>query len=152
MSSLADKVIQANEREKNFKQEKDESPQGYYTDDLGMWVEKDIRQHASMFARYVYVRCRMINPHLYYDNVEMVLYNRHKTITPTTRDIVDLANLADMITMSQAVWVYNKLKETVPRLDKSKIMIAPGFMWNIETARIEKMEKNYFTVGGGTDE
>ena len=150
MGSLADKVIEANERENNSSN--DTAPEGYYTDDLGMWVERDIRKDAALFARYVYVRCRKLNPHLYYDNVELTLYDHHKKIEPTIRDIVDLANLADTIRPAQAIWVYNKLKETVPRLDRSRILVAPGLAWDFETARLVKITGKYYTTGGGIDE
>lgn len=148
MDNLADKVIEANEREVIAKGRDDSAPDGYYTDDLGMWVEQDIRKHSTRFADYVFVRCRKRNPHLYYDADTLTLYNRHQEITSTPRDILELANLADMITTAQAIWVFNKLKETVPRLDKNRIVVAPGLAWNMEKSELEKIEGEYYTVGG----
>lgn len=148
MDDLADKIIEANEREIIAKSRDDSAPDGYYTDDLGMWVEQDIRKHNTRFADYVFVRCRKRNPHLYYDTETLTLFNRHQEITPTPRDILELANLADMITTAQAIWVFNKLKETVPRLDRNRIVVAPGLAWNMEKSELEKIEGEYFTVGG----
>lgn len=150
MDNLADKIIQANEQEVIEKQSGDTAPEGYYTDDLGYWVEQDIRKHQDKFARYVFVRCRKLNPHLYYDTAEMKLYNRHDEIEPKINDILLLANLASMITTAQAIWVYNKLKETVPRLDKSKLVVAPGLIWDFETAELI-LDDNYYSVGGEND-
>ena len=150
MDNLADKIIQANEQEIVEKQSGDQAPDGYYTDDLGMWVEQDIRKHKERFARYVFVRCRKLNPHLYYDTVEMKLYNRHDEIEPKVTDIVKLANLADMITQAQAIWVYNRLKDAVPRLDRSKLVVAPGLIWDFETSELI-LDDNYYSVGGEND-
>lgn len=148
---LADKIIQANEQEIIEKKAGDQAPEGYYTDDLGKWVEQDIRKHKTRFAEYVYYRCRKLNRHLYYDVDEMMMYNHHVVVEPSAKDILMLANLADMITTAQAIWVYNKLKENIPRLDKGKIVIAPGLAWNIETSELEELDGEYYTVGGEKD-
>lgn len=150
MDNIADKIIQANDVVE--KRSGDNAPDGCYTDDMGYWVEQDIRRQNSRFAEYVFVRCRRRNEHLYYDTDEMKVYNRHQIIEPTPRDILMLANLADMITTAQAIWVYNKLKETVPRLDKTRILVAPGLAWNFKTSELEELKDGtYTTVGGEND-
>lgn len=150
MDNIADKIIEANEVIE--KRDGDSAPEGYYTDDMGYWVEQDIRKYKERFARYVFVRCRKRNRHLYYNTDDMKLYNRHDEIEPTTKDILMLANLADMITPAQAIWVYNKLKETVPRLDKTRLVVAPGLAWNMETSELEDIYDDYYTVGGEKDQ
>ena len=150
MDNLADKIIHANEQEVVEKRSGDQAPDGYYTDDLGYWVEQDIRKHKERFARYVFVRCRKLNQHLYYDTADMKLYNRHEEVEPKVADIVKLANLADMITPAQAIWVYNRLKDAVPRLDRSKLVVAPGLIWDFETAELI-LDDNYYSVGGEND-
>lgn len=152
MDNIADKIIQANEQEIIEKQSGDKAPEGFYTDDMGMWVEQDIRKHKTKFARYVFVRCRKRNPHLYYDTEDMVVYNRHTVVEPKAQDILSLANLADMITTAQAIWVYNRLKETVPRLDRGRLVVAPGLAWNIKTSELEELDGEYYTVGGEKDQ
>lgn len=153
MDNLADKIIQANEQEIVEKREGDHAPDGFYTDDMGYWVELDIRKHKTRFAEYVFTRCRKRNKHLYYNTDDMKVYNRHDIIEPTPKDILMLANLADMITTAQAIWVYNKLKETIPRLDKTRIVVAPGLAWNMTTSELEELEEGtYTTVGGEKDE
>lgn len=150
MDNLADQIIEAKNQEVIEKLFGDTAPKGYYTDDLGYLVEQDIRKHKEKFARYVFVRCRKRNPHLYYDTDEMKVYNRHEIIEPKVADILKLANLADMITPAQAIWVYNRLKDTVPRLDKSKLVVAPGLIWDFETSELI-LDDNYYSVGGEND-
>ena len=66
---LASKVIQANEdevkREIIRKKSGDGAPEGYYTDDLGFWVEQDIRRKDVRFAEYVLFRCQYLNKDLH---------------------------------------------------------------------------------------
>ena len=81
-----------------------------------------------------------------------MLFNRHDVITPTQKDILGLANLPDTISTGQAIWVYNKLKETVPRLDRNRIVIAPGLAWDIEKGEIVELTDKYYTVGGENEQ
>lgn len=150
--SLADKIIAANEDEITGKGRGDQAPEGYYTDDLGYWVEQDIRRDHARFAQYVAFRCRVLNPHIYWDPVELVLFNRHTVIEPTTTSILLLARCPNMITPAQAIWVYNKLKETAPRLDRNRVLVAPGLAWDFEKAELVKLTDKYYTVGGEEDE
>lgn len=149
--SLADKIIQAEEDEVIRRGPDDQAPEGYYTDDMGYWVEEDIRKNKARFAEYIYLRCLRINQHLYMDPDDFTVYNRHKVILPEVSSIVELANIPEMITTAQAIWVYNKLKETVPRLDKNRIVVAPGLAWNIKEARLEELKGEYYTTGGSDD-
>lgn len=149
MSSLADRIIEANEEEAA---RDDLAPEGYYTDDMGYWVEQDIKANKTRFAEYIFVRCRRLNPHLYWDPVELVLFNRHEVIEPTIADIIKLANTPDMITPAQAIWVYNKLRDTVPRLDRDRVLVAPGLAWNIKGGMLEEIKEKYYTVGGSNEQ
>lgn len=144
--NLADKIIEANEQEYIEKQRGDSAPNGYYTDDLGQWVEQDIRKNKARFAEYIFVRCRKLNPHLHLRD-ETHLYNSHTLITKSPNDIAELANIPETIATPTAIWVYNKLVDTVPRLDKSMIEVAPGLLWNFEKqALVERDRKTYTTV------
>ena len=152
MSDLADKIIEANEHEKVHKQRGDQAPEGYYTDDLGYWVEQDIKSNRMRFAQYIAFRCRVLNDHIYYDTESLTLYNRHTPIEPTTNSILLLAKCPDMITTAQAIWVYNELKAKAPRLDRNRIVVAPGLAWNFKESALEELPKKYYTVGGEKDE
>lgn len=144
--NLADKIIEANEQEYIEKQRGDQAPNGYYTDDLGQWVEQDIRKNKARFAEYIFVRCRKLNPHLHLRD-ETYLYNSHTLITKSPNDIAELANIPETIAHPTAIWVYNKLVDTVPRLDKSMIEVAPGLLWDFEKqALVERDRKTYTTV------
>ena len=149
--NLADRIIEANENEVVRKIAGDQAPDGYYTDDMGEWVEQDIRKDKARFAEYVFMRCRRLNPHLYLDPEDLTVYNRHTEVLPEVNSILHLANIPEMITTAQAIWVYNKLKETVPRLDKNRIVVAPGLAWNIKESRLEELEGEYYTTGGSND-
>lgn len=149
MSSLADRIIEANE-EGAIRD--DLAPEGYYTDDMGYLVEQDIKADKARFAEYIFVRCRRLNPHLYWDPVELVMFNRHEVIEPTIVDIIKLANTPDMITPAQAIWVYNKLRDTVPRLDRDRVLVAPGLAWNIKGGMLEEIKEKYYTVGGSNEQ
>ena len=152
MSDLADLILEANEDEQRRKSPGDTAPEGYYTDDLGYWVEQDIKKDKARFAQYVAFRCRVLNPHIYWAPVELVLFNRHTPIEPTTTSILLLAKVPDMITPAQAIWVYNKLKDTAPRLDRNRVLVAPGLAWDFKEGRLVEIKGKYYTVGGEEDE
>lgn len=149
---LADKILDAESNELVRKGVGDKAPDGYYTDDMGYWVEVDIKRNPTRFAEYTFTRCRRLNDHLYYDPLELTLYNRHEVIEPTVTSILSLARMPDMITTAQAIWVYDKLKSCVPRLDRDRVVVAPGLVWNIKESKFETMPENCITVGGEPDE
>lgn len=143
---LADKVIQANEQEIIEKSKDDKAPEELYTDDLGFWVELDIRKHKDKFARYVLFRCIRLNPHLHVRHATM-LYNKHTFISPTSIDIASLADLPENIPAPIAVWVHKRLMASVPHLDKSKIEVCPGFLWDLEKGELVSVPiDSYITV------
>lgn len=135
--SLADKVIQANEQEIIAKQSGDGAPEGYYTDDLGFWVEQDIRQQKMRFAEYVWFRCRKLNPRL---NVRdgIRLYNGSSLVRKDPLAIASLAKLPEPLQKPISNWVFEKLLEECPRLDRTKIEIKPGWLWDLEKCKIIK--------------
>lgn len=137
---LASKVIEANEQEFIEKQRGDRAPSDYYTDDLGYWVEQDIRQHKMRFAEYVYFRCRKLNPDLYVRDGRR-LYKGSRLVKRDILTIASLAGLPERLTAPTANWVYDKLFDDVPRLDKSKIEIVPGWLWDVEKSIIVKEGK-----------
>lgn len=135
--SLADKVIEANEYEIVEKANNDSAPEGFYTDDLGFWVKQDIRSKKIEFANYVLFRCKYLNPRL---NVRdaIRLFNNSSLVKNTQSDIASLADLPENIPSSISLWVYKKLLEDSPNLDRSKIEIKPGWVWDLERCIIIK--------------
>lgn len=148
MSDLADLIVEANENEQRRKSSGDTAPEGYYTDDLGYWVEQDIKKDKARFAQYVLFRCRILNSHIYYDAETLTLFNRHTVITPTINSILLLAKTPDMITQAQAIWIYNKLIEAAPRLDHNRVLVAPGLAWDFKRGELVEIKGKYYTVGG----
>lgn len=143
---LINAVVEAQENDTIEKRRGDQAPEGYYTDDLGWWVEQDIRRDKMRFARYVYVRCRKMNEHLHLRNDEL-LFNSHTLIEKHPNDIAELAGLPEVISTPIATWVYNRLVETVPRLDSDRIVVAGDLVWNMETCEFENWAgKDYATV------
>lgn len=145
LDNLADRVIQANEQEVIEKSNDDAAPDEFYTDDLGFWVKQDIRRHKGQFAKYVLFRCRFLNPHL---NIRenMLLFNSHKMVRPHPVDIAILADLPENIPTPIAVWVHKKLVESAPILDKSKIEVAPGLLWDVENAELIQVSKEKYNT------
>lgn len=136
--NLADKVIQANEQEIIEKREDDQAPEKFYTDDLGCWVEVDIRRHKAKFAEYVLFRCKYLNKHLNLRENDL-LYNGHRLVGDNAVDIAALADLPENISAPTAKWVYKRLVQTAPHLDASKIEIVPGWLWDLKNSEIIQM-------------
>lgn len=141
---LINAVIQAQENETIEKQAGDKAPEGYYTDDLGWWVEQDIRKDKVRFARYIFTRCYKLNKHLHLRND--LLFNSHTLVNKHPNDIAELANLPEVLSVPTATWVYNKLVKTVPRLDPDRIVVTDGLVWNMETCEFEKWDKDDYTT------
>lgn len=145
---LADKVIKANEEalkvndEVVEKDKDDPAPISLYTDDLGFWVEQDIRKHKMKFARYVLFRCRLLNKDLNIRNGN-TLFKGHKPVYPTPVDIASLADLPEVISKATAVWVYKRLfAETYP-LDRRRLEITPGWVWDMDKQAIIRIDGGY---------
>ena len=148
---LASRVIQANEdeaieQEVIKKKRGDSAPDGYYTDDLGFWVEQDIRRKSVRFAEYVLFRCQYINSDLHVRDGNM-LYAGHSLVFPTSNSIADLADLPGRLPSPIVIWVYKRLLRSSPRLSKNKIEIKPGLLWDIKNGRlVKKDKKDYKTI------
>ena len=147
---LASRVIQANEdeieREIIKKQSSDGAPEGYYTDDLGFWVEQDIRKKDARFAEYVLFRCQYLNKDLHIREGEF-LYAGHRIVFPTSTAIADLADLPGKLPPAIVVWVHKRLCRQSPRLNESKIEIYPGLLWDFEEKDlIEIPKRKYKTI------
>lgn len=147
---LASRVIQANEdeveREVIRKKRGDGAPEGYYTDDLGFWVEQDIRRKDVRYAEYILFRCQYLNDNLNTRGSEF-LYAGNRLIFPTSNNIADLADLPGKLPPSIVIWVHKRLCQYSPRLNESKIEIKPGLLWDIENGRfVKKDKKDYKTI------
>lgn len=132
---LADYIIGANEN--HGRANNDTAPEGYYTDDMGYWVEQDIRKDKMRFATYILYRCLRNNNSIYKWRGD--LYNGHTLIEPNAQSIVAMADICDMITPAQAIWVYARIMDIASELDEDKIQVSSDAYW--DTA---KSEINYY--------
>lgn len=143
---LADQVIQANEDERIEqelidKRSGDTAPEGYYTDDLGLWVEQDIRRKKVKFAEYVLFRCQRLGKKTLM-KTDHALYHERRMVSPVPRQIAYIADLPESIPTATAVWVYKRLFEWAPKLNEKKIIVCPGLMWDYEKGElIEVIDK-----------
>lgn len=147
---LASRVIQANEdeiaREIIKKKISDPAPEGYYTDDLGLWVEQNIRRRDVLYAEYILFRCLYLNKTLH-TRKDGFLYIGHRPVSRTSSSIADLADLPGHLPTNVVLWVYKRLCQRAPRLNESIIEIKPGLLWDSENSEfIEKDRKEYKVI------
>ena len=142
---LADMVIQANDDERVVqelidKRSGDRAPEGYYTDDLGFWVEQDIRRRGVKFAEYILFRCQYLCKNTLM-KVDDTLYNERRIVSPVPRQIAYMADLPENIPTATAVWVYKRLLEWAPKLNEKKIIVCPGLVWDYEKGELIEEEE-----------
>lgn len=148
---LASRVIQANEDERIEqeiikKRATDGAPEGYYTDDLGFWVEQDIRRKEMRYAEYILFRCKYLNQNLH-TRAGGLLYAGHTLVFPTSASIANLADLPSKLPITIVVWVHKRLCRDSPRLNERKIEICPGLLWDYDNVKlVELPKKNYKTI------
>lgn len=134
--NLAEYIIEANEQE-HSRANNDTAPEGYYTDDMGYWVEQDIRKDREKFAKYILYRCLRRHDDIYKWRGD--LYSGHTILSPTTQCIIRLADVCDMITPAQAIWVYNRLMDIAAELDETKIRVSNDMYWDIEKSELRSI-------------
>lgn len=131
MSSLADAVI----RQQNRQASPGGVPDGYYLDDLGYWVENDIRSNKQRYAEYLLFRIVKLHPNIYMRYGQ--LYCGHRHLTGSIDEMLKLVDLPWVsIRAGQAAWIFNRLKEMAPEIDESKIIISSDAYWDFDKAEI----------------
>lgn len=136
---LADRVIQANEQEIVEKDSNDSAPDGFYTDDLGFWVEQDIRRHKSRFAEYVLFRCLYLNEEIHIRNSTR-LFNGYKEVPCTSIGIASLADLPENIPAPIAVWVYKRVFSLALPINRDIMEINSNWVWDVNNCLILKID------------
>ena len=131
MSNLADAVI----RQQNRQPQDNGVPHGYHTDDLGYWVENNIREDRGRYAEYLLFRIKKLHPNIYIRYGQ--LYCGHKVLTGSADEMLRLIDMPHAsIKAGQAAWIYNRLMETAPEIDEGKIIIGPDIYWDVDKAEI----------------
>lgn len=127
----------------------DSAPSGYYVDDLGFYVEEDIKKNKSRYAEYLLFRIKYLHPDIFshYGKV----YCDFVEVRPRTWDILALADSPlESITLAQAVWLYNRIRETALPLSDRYIMVSRDYLFDMEKCALRKINaKN--EVEFGTD-
>lgn len=142
--SLADRLIEVQERE-HSRAPDDTAPQGYYTDDMGYWVEQDLHSDRARFAEYVLLRClrRHVHPTaptttgLY--RYKGDLFINHTQLQPTANSIIMAADMPTSVSSAQAIWIYNRLQELAPELDDTKIQVDKEQYWDFTDGELKNM-------------
>lgn len=141
--SIADALIQKHNRQYT----PGSVPDGYFVDDLGYWVEIDIKSDRAKYAEYLLFRILKLHHNIY--KRYGVLYCGHNPIHGTTDEILKLVDLPwASVKGGQAAWIYNRLMEMAPEIDETKLVIAPGIFWDVREAEIRDLDEltKYNTV------
>ena len=126
MTSLADRVIRANEDEK-------EANRGPALDDIGFPLPKPKTEKAH--CEYLTARIWHLNPRIYFHEDHLWI-NEH--IIPETKDsYYRLALYPKKIRDHENQYVWARLRELVPRLDPDVIAVLPDMTFNMRTGELK---------------
>lgn len=138
MESLADKIIQQNEKDSSDTSE-------YYLDDLGYLVEKNIKSDKTRLAEYALFRIRKLHPNIY--TLHGRLFCGHEPIICNREELYRLIDYPDLrIDSAQTAWVYNRLKEIAQPANLNLIRVAPNMAWDCEKAELIFDLENITTI------
>lgn len=123
--SLADLLITNMEHGKT-----DSAPIGFHTDDLGYWVEDEIQKNELRFAQYLLFRIRKTSPSIY--KIDDWLFHEHELLDRgNVEQVLSLVHSPGVkITKSIAVWLYDKLYEAAPYLERRYIVISEKYIFD----------------------
>lgn len=126
--NLADKLIARTEERRQ-----EETQQ---VDELGIPVPRDNKGRARL--NYLTARAIVRNPHLYTATVggRVKLYNAHEEVRSNVECISSLCDWWEPMTPQGRFYIYKRLSELVPKLDRSKIAITPNLLWDIENHKL----------------
>ena len=139
MSSLADAIIQQNER-KGASPEGN-IPEGYYRDDMGYLVEVDLIEDKERYAEYVLLRILRLHHNIYMRYGR--LYCGHRLLERNTQEALELADSPRVrLNPGQVAWIFNRLRELAPEIDETKILIADGVYWDMDKAELVDLDES----------
>lgn len=139
MSSLADAIIQQNERKGDSPA--GNIPEGYYRDDMGFLVEENLMEDKERYAEYVLLRILRLHHNIYMRYGR--LYCGHHLLECSTQDALELADSPRVkLNPGQVAWIFNRLKELAPEIDESKILVAEGVYWDMDKAELVDLDES----------
>lgn len=124
MSSLADRVIQANDNHA--------MQQGPKLDDIGFPLPEHIDDHSM---------CEYLTARILYLNQYMYQYRGHlwldeNIIPETTTSYYRLAKYPKRISEVQCAYVWTRLRDMVPTLNTDIVAVLPGMTFNMRTGEL----------------
>lgn len=126
MSNLADRVIEANEKE----EEVDSGPK---LDDIGFPLPKPDTEHA--WCEYLTARFIYLNPRTYVH--EGMLWIEDIPIKENKNSYYTLAKYPKEIKDHECQYVWRRLKEVMPKLDPDVIAVLPDLTFNMRTGEFK---------------
>lgn len=138
MNNLADRVIRANEQEK---EQNTENTDGQRLDDIGFPLPKPDTEKA--WCEYLTARILYLNKRMY--KYHGLLWLHNDIIIENKNTYYRLARYPKVITDPQCQYVWRRLKEIVPELDPDVIAVLPDMTFNMRTGEV-KREKVWTTT------
>lgn len=138
MNNLADRVIRANEYEK---EQSTENTDGQRLDDIGFPLPKPDTEKA--WCEYLTARILYLNKRMY--KYHGLLWLHNDIIIENKNTYYRLARYPKVITDPQCQYVWRRLKEIVPELDPDVIAVLPDMTFNMRTGEV-KREKVWTTT------
>ena len=129
MSSLADKVIEANSEEERQSREEE-----IRLDDIGFPLP--IPDTEKAWCEYLTARLIYLNNRMY--SYLGFLWLDHVPIKETKESYYRLARYPKGISDPENQYIWRRAKEIVPVLDTSKIAILPDLTFNTQTGEVER--------------
>lgn len=139
--SIADQII---DRQGSSPSSLSSVPDGYYLDDLGYYVEKNLHESKERMAEYALFRILKKHKNIY--NRNGMLFCGHTVLTGDSRTLLQLIDSPNVsINQAQAAWIYNRIKEVAPEFSDRYIKVADGLVWDMEESELVNMD-NIITV------
>lgn len=116
-------------------------PAGFHTDDLGYWVEDDIQKDESRLAQYLLFRIRKTSPSVY--KIDDWMFHEHELLERGNVDqMLSLIRSPKIkITKSIAIWLYDKLYEVAPYLERRYMIVSDRYIFDTYLGIMVPIEK-----------
>lgn len=145
MSDLEEAILQSQDNQ--IKREKANS-EYVFTDELGITITKPIRlMDDSILGFYLAYRVLKKNKNVYVDPDDGDIHQGHNPL-PVQEDKSTLLRLAasSYTRPGATVYAWEYLHEMLPKLDRSKLVIMPGLLFDRETGALIKTDGKELTV------
>lgn len=142
MSSIADRIIESSN---GMGSSNDMAPHGYYVDDLGYYVENNLKESKERLARYLLTRIMTIHPNVHRHGAS--IFCGDKEIKLSTKSITALYDCPRYtINEAQAAWIFNRLSELAPELSNRYIIVGKGIVWDNLECELKPMNDNMLSI------